>query len=202
MEVRERIIIESGALFGKYGIRSMTMDTLAEEMGISKRTIYERFKDKDTLLTEVIRFYKEERMKEALQIIDSSTDVIEAMFRIMKLTISQLERMNPVFFHDFKKYHTRVYRQMADPGEIRDMTVTRKMLETGVRQKVFREGIHIDIVNRALHQMFDLFGHESSLIGEGYHHRELFDHIIIPYLRGISTGKGVELLEKYRNILS
>ncbi len=55
VEVRERILIESGQLFGKYGIRSMTMDSLAEEMGISKRTIYERFKDKDTLLLEVIQ---------------------------------------------------------------------------------------------------------------------------------------------------
>ena len=50
MEVQERIIVEAGQLFGKYGIRSMTMDALAEKMGISKRTIYERFKDKDTLL--------------------------------------------------------------------------------------------------------------------------------------------------------
>ncbi|RLD55016.1 MAG: hypothetical protein DRI97_10320 [Bacteroidetes bacterium] len=54
VEVTERIIVESGQLFGTYGIRSMPMDALAEKMGISKRTIYERFKDKDTLLLEVI----------------------------------------------------------------------------------------------------------------------------------------------------
>jgi AcrR family transcriptional regulator len=102
VEVRERIIVESGALFGKYGIRSMTMDALAEEMGISKRTIYERFKDKDTLLLEVIKYFKNKTKEEALRTIDESDNVIEALFRIMKLTVSQITQMNPLFFYDFK----------------------------------------------------------------------------------------------------
>ena len=58
MDIQERIINEAGLLFSKYGIRSITMDALAEDMGISKRTIYEKFKDKDTLLMEVIKYFK------------------------------------------------------------------------------------------------------------------------------------------------
>ena len=201
MEVTERIIVESGLLFSKYGIRSMTMDTLAEEMGISKRTIYERFKDKDALLLEVIRYHKQERSKEAHKIIEESDNAIEAMFRIMKVTITQIEQMNPLFFHDFRKYHTRVYKQFADPGEIRDYSVTLNLLETGVKQKVFRSDIHIDIVNRTLHELFDLFGHDSTFINAGYRHKQMFDHIIIPYYRGISTTKGINLLENCKSIL-
>ncbi len=56
-EIQERIIGEAGRLFALYGIKSVTMDTLAEDMGISKRTIYESFKDKDTLLNDVIVFW-------------------------------------------------------------------------------------------------------------------------------------------------
>jgi len=201
VEVKERIIVESGALFGKYGIRSMTMDALAEEMGISKRTIYERFKDKDTLLLEVIRYYKEKRNQEAIEIIEKSDNAIEAMFRIMKVTINQIEQMNPAFFNDFKKYHARIFKKFADPGEIRDFSITLKLLETGVKQKVFRKDIHIDIVNRTLHTLFDLFGHDSNLLQPKYHRREMFDHIIIPYYRGISTQKGQALLEKCKSIL-
>jgi len=201
VEVRERIIIESGAMFGKYGIRSMTMDALAEEMGISKRTIYERFKDKDTLLLEVIRYFKTRTTEEAHAIIEESSNAIEAMFRIMKMTISQIEQMNPAFFNDFKKYHARVYKQLAGPGEIRDFSITLKILETGVEQKVFRNDIHIDIVNRTLHTLFGLFGHEDNLLQPKYHRREMFEHIIIPYYRGISTPKGQALLEEFKGIL-
>ena len=201
MEVRERIIIESGQLFGKYGIRSMTMDSLAEEMGISKRTIYERFKDKDTLLLEVIKFYKQQTKEEAMTIIEGSDNVIEALFRIMKLTVTQVSQMNPLFFHDFKKYHGRVYREFAHPGDMRDFSITQKLFETGMEQGIFRDDLHMDIVNRALHSLFDLFGHDSSLVEEGFDRKDLFEHMIIPYFRGLSTKKGRKLLQDCKSIM-
>ena len=174
VEVRERIIVESGALFGKYGIRSMTMDALAEEMGISKRTIYERFKDKDTLLLEVIKYFKKHTKEDALRTIDESDNVIEALFRIMKMTVHQVAQMNPIFFHDFKKYHQRVFKEFAHPGDIRDYSITQKLFETGMEQGIFRDDLHMDIVNRALHALFDLFGHDSSLVEAGFDRKDLF----------------------------
>ncbi len=201
VEVRKRIIVESGQLFGKYGIRSMTMDALAEEMGISKRTIYERFKDKDTLLFEVIKFYKNQTNEDAHRIIDESDNVIEALFRIMKLTVSQVTQMNPLFFHDFKKYHRKVFKDFAHPGDIRDYSITQKLFETGMQQGIFREDLHLDIVNRALHALFDLFGHDSTLVEEGYDRRDLFEHMIIPYFRGLATKKGRKLLQDCKSIM-
>ncbi|MEN8229515.1 MAG: TetR/AcrR family transcriptional regulator [Bacteroidota bacterium] len=201
MEVTERIIVESGILFSKYGIRSMTMDALAEEMGISKRTIYERFKDKDTLLLEVIKYLKEKRSGEAHRIIEESENAIEAFFRIIKKTVQQIEHMNPIFFHDFRKYHAKIFREFSDPGGIRDYSVTLNLLETGVQQKVFRSDIHIEIVNGTLHELFNLFGVDSNLAQAHYSHKELFEHIIMPYFRGISTKKGISLLEDCKNIL-
>ena len=201
VEVRERIIVESGMLFGKYGIRSMTMDSLAEEMGISKRTIYERFKDKDTLLLEVIKYYQNQTKEEALRTIDESDNVIEALFRIMKQTVNRVTQMNPLFFHDFKKYHRRVYKEFAHPGDIRDFTITQKLFETGMEQGIFRDDLHMDIVNRALHALFDLFGHDSSLVEAGFDHRDMFEHMIIPYFRGLSTKKGRKLLQDCKSIM-
>ena len=179
----------------------MTMDALAEEMGISKRTIYEKFKDKDTLLLEVIRYYKKQTSEQASRIIDESDNAIEAIFRIMKVMISQIEQTNPVFFHDFRKYHVKAFRALSEPGEIRDYSITRKLLETGVKQEVFRKDINIEIVNLTLHQLFELFGHESKLVDAGYHRKEMFDHILIPYYRGISTKKGIAVLEECISLL-
>ena len=200
MDVRERIIVESGLLFGKYGIRSMTMDTLAEEMGISKRTIYERFKDKDTLLLEVIKYHRIQTAEVAHKMIDESDNAIEALFRIIKMTINQVEQMNPSFLNDFKKYHTRIYKQLSDPGDIRDLSITLNLLETGVRQKIFREDIHFDIVNRTLHELFNFFSPNSNMSRAQFYHKDLFNHVIIPYFRGISTEKGVALLEECKSI--
>jgi AcrR family transcriptional regulator len=193
--------VESGQLFGRYGIRSMTMDALAEEMGISKRTIYERFRDKDTLLLEVITYYKQQTNEAAHRLIEQSDNAIEALFKIMRLTIGQMSQMNPAFYHDIKKYHNKVYKEVSIPGDIRDFSITQKLLETGVKQKVFMDSIHIEIVNRGLHALFDLFAQESSLVEAGFHRKDMFEHIIVPYFRGISTRKGQELLEDSKGII-
>jgi len=171
------------------------MDALAEEMGISKRTIYERFSDKDTLLREVFRYYKKIRTDEAMEVMENSDNVIEAMFEIMRIAIRQVERMNPNFFQDLKKYHTAVFREISGSQDIRDYGITEKMLTLGLKQNIFRKDLHVEIVSRTMHELFDLFGHDSNLVEAGFGHKEMFNHIIIPYLRGIATDKGRELIE-------
>lgn len=200
--MKERILTESGSLFARYGIKGMTMDALAEEMGISKRTIYEHFKDKDTLLLEVIKYYKVIRTQEAHEIIEQADNAIEALFRIMRITVQDMKQTNPLFFHDMKKYHSSLFQEISESTDFRDLSVTRNLLETGVRQKVFRDDIHIDIVNLTLHELFNLFNPDSSLTRADYTRRELFGHIIIPYFRGISTDKGRKLLEDCKNLLN
>lgn len=201
MEVKERIVAESGQLFARYGIRSMTMDALAEEMGISKRTIYERFKDKDTLLLEVIKYFKQQTADEAHRLIEQSDNAIEALFRIMRMTIAQMSQVNPTFFHDFKKYHNRVYKEFSVPGDIRDFSITSRLLEKGVSQGVFRPDLDLDIVNHAIHALFDLFSQESPMVAAGYDRKDMFEHVIIPFFRGISTLQGLSLLEQSKHIV-
>ena len=201
MEVKDRILVEAGLLFGKYGIKSMTMDALAEELGISKRTIYERFRDKDTLLKEVILYYKEQTKKQANELIDQSDNAIEAIFRIIRMTIDQMTRMSPAFLHDIKKYHPRVFMELAEPGEFRDLSVTRRLLETGMEQGVFRNDFNIEIVNRTLHVLFDLFGHDSLMVEAGFDRRDMLENVLVPYFRGISTDKGQKFLIECKPII-
>jgi len=116
--------------------------------------------------------------------------------------VQDMKQTNPVFFHDMKKYHNSMLQRFSGTNDLRDMSVTRNLLETGVKQQVFRKDIHIDIVNRTLHELFNLFNPESSLTQADFHRREMFEHIIIPYFRGISTDKGRELLEECKNLLN
>jgi hypothetical protein len=75
------------------------------------------------------------------------------------------------------------------------------LLETGIQQEVFRDDINIEIVNLTIHTLFELFGHNSKMDEAGFEHKDLFDHMIIPFFRGISTKKGRKLLEDYKTIL-
>ncbi|MDA3822461.1 MAG: TetR/AcrR family transcriptional regulator [Bacteroidales bacterium] len=195
-DIQKRIITESGRLFALYGIRSMTMDALAEDMGISKRTIYENFKDKDTLLLNVIVFYKEEQQKLANEIISKAENAIVALFELVNGMINIMKQVNPVFFHDIKKYHSEIFNQMSDKGDIRDHTMTCEIIKQGRAQDIFRTDFNLEIVVSTIHELFNLFSPNSKLTRDGYHRAELFNNIIIPYFIGISTEKGKTLMEE------
>jgi len=195
MEIRERIITEAGQLFIKYGVRSITMDTLAENMGISKRTIYENFKDKDEMLIEIIQYFKEYQLNEANEIFESSENVVVALFRLLNNMVNTMKQVNPLFFHDMKKYHSETFKKFQDKGDIRDHTITKRMLKEGLEQGIFRKELDLEIVNLTIHELFILFSPESNLTSSGYHRGALFNNIIIPYLLGISTDYGRSLIE-------
>lgn len=202
MDIKDRIISEAGQLFGRYGIRSITMDSLAEEMGISKRTIYENFKDKDTLLIEVISYFKERQMTEVERFFRDSENSIEAFFKVMNSMINTMKQLNPLFFHDMKRYHPEIFNKLQDHGDIRDHSITRRMFEEGQSQGIIREDLNLEVLNFTLHELFNLFTPDSALTRMGYDRGELFDNIIMPYLAGISTEKGRKLIEQYNLQLS
>jgi TetR/AcrR family transcriptional regulator, cholesterol catabolism regulator len=201
MKIKERIITEAGTLFTRYGIRSITMDRLAEEMGISKRTIYENFTDKDTLLMEVIRYFKSRQLAEAKEIILQSENVIVALFTLLTGMVRTMKQVNPLFFHDIKRYHAMTFRKMQEKGDLRDHSITERILHEGIEQDIFRDDLNMELVNLTIHKLFNLFSPDSSFTTLGFHRAELFDNIIIPYLLGIATEKGRKLIEQQEKIV-
>jgi predicted DNA-binding protein YlxM (UPF0122 family) len=194
MDTRLRILKESGIMFSKYGIRSITMDYIANELGISKRTIYEIFKDKEDLVSQAIEEGLKAHKGFCHKIIEESDNVIEAIFKIGKLNTELFGKMNPLFFEDLKKYHSKIYNKINQKGEIKDFKLTYSLLERGVKEKLISKDINIDIVNMIIHKMLD-FVHAEELRAFGPN--EVVKAALLPYFIGISTDKGRELIENY-----
>jgi len=194
MDARLRILKESGIMFSKYGIRSITMDHIANELGISKRTIYEIFKDKEDLVSQAIEEGVKVHKDFCHKIINESDNVIEAIFKIGKLNTELFGKMNPLFFEDLKKYHSKIYNKINQKGEIKDHNLTYSLLERGVNENLISQDINIDLVNKIIHKMLD-FVHTEELRLFGTN--ELAKSALLPYFIGISTDKGRELIENY-----
>ncbi len=194
METKDRILESSIRLFLKYGIRAITMDRIAVELGISKRTIYELFNDKDDLLFHALQHFTLEQKKLSMEMIRESSDVIDVIFRFAARQSVIMREVNPQFVHDLRKYHARVYRKIAEKNDIRDLSLTRSFLTTGIEQGIFREDMNIDLVNLFLHQLMDQFGPEADEGIQKYGHQEVFENVFLAYIRGICTPKGVKLI--------
>lgn len=192
-ELREKIIIAAGELFAKEGIRSITMDDIAASFGISKRTLYELFSDKEALLIECIRRnikIEEAYMREQTA---QSLNVLEILLKRYQRSIERFHATSKKFFDDIMKY-PRAYEQLKN-GNNRTTEDAVNFFKEGVRQGYFREDVNFPIVSHLLRTQMDIL--IESDICKTYPFLDVYESIMFTFLRGISTEKGVRELERF-----
>jgi AcrR family transcriptional regulator len=196
MDIRDRIIEEASESFKKYGIRSVTMDSLANQLGMSKRTIYEIFSDKDELLTAVLTRIAQQQRDLVKRVLDESENSIDAIFTMLEMNRDNFQAMSPAFQADLKKYHHEVLMKKADDSEMPDYRNHQEVIENGIKEKLFRKDINPDLVNRCLYNLGrSIIDHELYPY-ELFTRHEVIQNIFINYLRGIATPKGLELINQ------
>src|SRR6478609_6220160 len=107
----DRIIQGGEDLFLQAGIKSVTMDDIAKHLGMSKKTIYHFFSDKNDLVIALIRKKLQEDEDQINAIINSSANVIEEMINMMKCSEDIFGRINPIVIHDLQKYHPEAWAE-------------------------------------------------------------------------------------------
>ena len=197
MDIRERILSEAFALFSKYGIRGVTMDQIACELGISKRTLYEYFKDKNTLLSEGIAFFRKVMHEQANDILKNASNVIEGIFFIGRHGEKMRKRVNPLFFEDIRKFYPEVNKQIPDKSRYSEYSIMHNLITKGMNDGIFNKELNPELVNEFWHAMMNIFMNEEIFPRDRYPQKELLKNLIIPYLSGISTEKGKSLIQKY-----
>src|SRR5665647_1327614 len=130
-EYDARIIDGAAELFRTHGIRAVTMDMIAEYLGISKRTIYERFGDKDEMLFAVMNSMIIKQKERIDSIIESSPDIISAIFTLLNLVVGHDTSMTPISGADLRKYHNTVLPRLKEKGDTPHYEGARKSISTG-----------------------------------------------------------------------
>jgi len=196
MEIRERIIEGAGQLFKMYGIKAVTMDSLASQIGISKRTIYEIFSDKDELLEGVLSNMAVKQKQLISRILDDSDNAIDAIFKLLEVNRDHLQTMSPAFQADLRKYHLEVLMNKNEKCEMPDYRDNIRIIEKGIKEKLFRKNINPEIVNSCLYSLGRSIMDNDLYPYESFTRKEVVKNVFINYLRGISTPEGIELINK------
>ncbi len=196
MNIQERILEGAATLFKTYGIKSVTMDQLASHLGISKRTIYENFTDKDELLAGVLKMMAEKQKSLTKRIIDESENVIVAIFRILEISRNHLQDLSPAFFADIKKYHNDFLYKNSGKCEMPDYRSNIQVVIKGIEDNLFRKDINPDLVNRCLYSLGKSTMDSDLYPLEQFTMRDIVKNVYISYLRGISTPEGIDLINR------
>ena len=193
LELRERIIDTALNSFATHGIKSITMDDIAATLGISKRTLYEVFSDKETLLMECLLKAQREGDAYVKDVYEKASNVLEVLLKLYQRSIEKFHNTNKKFFEDIKKY-PKVYEMMKNRQDS-DSQKTMSFFKTGVEQGIFRPDVNFAIVNLLVREQFDVL--LNTDICNEYPFIEVYESIMFTYIRGISTEKGAKVLEDF-----
>lgn len=197
MDVKERILGKAAELFMRYGIRSITMDEIAAQLGISKKTIYQFFTDKDDMVFAVIEQEIRKNEAECLQYRYDSSDAVHEVFLAVEDLEEMLRYTNPMMLYDLEKYHPRAFQKIRDYKYQFLHEALLENLRKGIEEGVYRTEINRDIVakNRieSAFLVFDpnLFPHSR------YRMSEVNFELAMLFLHSIVTDKGRKLIAKY-----
>jgi len=193
VELRERIITAATEAFTSKGIKSITMDDIATSLGISKRTLYEVFSDKETLLEECILKGQKEGDEFLKNVLATSGNVLEVLLKCYQRSIEQFHATNKKFFEDIKKY-PKAYALMTNRHN-QDSEETVNFFKEGVKQGIFRDDVNFAIINLLVREQIDVL--MNTDICKEYSFLEVYESIMFTFLRGISTEQGAHELEAF-----
>lgn len=195
MELQERIIQEATRQFFSFGIRNVTMDDIAVSLGISKRTVYEQFQDKGTLVQVCLDKLKKKEEEETNAIITTSANVIEIIFKFLVQGIQAINSVNPVFFRDMEKLYPSKWKMLENEVKAKRLELVSTMLNKGITEGLFRKDLNVEIVCILFQEQINLLASDSVFPRNRYNHAEVFQNIIINFARGISTKEGIAVIE-------
>jgi AcrR family transcriptional regulator len=201
MELRERIIENASKLFLQNGIKSMTMSDIANSLSISKRTLYEVFKDKEELLAECLDYYHTKADREIERLTRDSENVIDTMIRLYAQKFFQMLDAGSLLVNDIKKYYSHLYRKMEQKRND-DVCVFIPLFEKGVEQGFIRDDVDFEVMLWLLKIQFDAVLNEDTIPTGKYSVHQFLQAIIQNFMRGIATPSGNEridqLMENYK----
>jgi AcrR family transcriptional regulator len=195
--VSDRILFAAHGLFMSYGIRSVSMDDIAEHLAISKKTIYQSFTDKDSLVEKVVQMVLRGNQAICEEDRSKADNAIHQLLLSMGRMEEMFGAMNPAVLFDLKKYHPEGYKHFLKFKNEYLVDLVRNNLVRGIEEGLFRPEMNPDITARFRVESMLLVFEPDFSSGIKYNLVELKKEILSLYLFGLVSIKGHKLLDRY-----
>jgi len=200
MEVKDRILLISKDLFFQYGVKSITMDDVAKHLSISKKTIYQFFKDKDELVLSVAQMHLESDMK-ALQLIASTAqDPIDEILKLSEHLKLSLQNLRSSVLYDIEKFHPRAWQIFLDHKEQCIYCSMVDNLQKGIEKGLYRADIDVNILSIFRMEQIQMGFNPTLYPLQKFDMQKVQLQFLEHFLYGICTLKGHKLINKYKQI--
>jgi AcrR family transcriptional regulator len=197
--MKDRIIQTGCEAFFKYGVRSVPLDQLASELGISKKTIYQHFKDKDELVLAIVEFVMNAERLKADECYSQSQDPIHELIQASALMGEIMLSINPTLLMDLQKYHPKAWKVYLESkaGFLVDIE---RNLNDGIKLELYRSDLDISILSRMRLESVEMGLNQDFFPIKHFNVAEVNQAFLDHFIRGIVTEQGLKVYESHVQI--
>lgn len=192
----QEILLNCFNQFQKFGIKSLTMDDLARNQGISKKTLYKYFKDKNDIVVQGINLFINSDVEKMDRCCHEVDNAIEENYEISRLVLEQLKDIHPSLWYDLEKYHPQAMSIMNTHMRETVFNHVCDNLKRGIEEGHYRSNIEIPIIAGVYVERFrDMFQSNFYKVSD-YSFTEIYEQIFRYHIRGIASEKGRAVLKE------
>jgi AcrR family transcriptional regulator len=198
MDIKDRILSRSSALFLQNGIKSVSMDDIATDLGISKKTLYKWFANKDELVFAVVDTRLCVIQSECIAVSTPAVDAIDEMLRLSRWADEQFAGIHPSIFHDMRKFYPTAWQVFKGHKNTFILQRIEENLRRGVAEGLFRADLDVAVLARFNLAHIDLV-FDTELFPATRFSPQRVNHVLDEhFLLGIVTLRGLQLMQQYR----
>ena len=200
MDNKDKILLGAEELFFKFGIKSMTMDDIAKHLGMSKKTIYQIFEDKDALVNSLVNSHIKKNESQMIGYAGTSKNAIQEILFALKHMAEMFAKTNPLLFHDMQKYHIIAWNDFKSFKEGCMTKIVVDNLKRGIAEGLYREDISVKIMARLRIEEVEMTFNPYIFPPTQYSMVEVAEQLMKHFLLGICTLKGHRMVNKHFEI--
>ena len=195
-DLRAKILKTSGELFFKFGIRSVSIDDICNELHISKKTFYTVFKQKDELIVELLDAMRQKKEKAYPLVLAPSVNVLDLLMQSFKTLRQHSMEKHLAFGFDLEKFYPELWHERQVMLKEMDLKYMAQMLRTGIEQGMYREDLNIEATAVLLANLIPNV--LKDLMQVSMNTAQRVDFVLDMIVRMICNEKG---LEYYQNTI-
>ncbi|GAB2789136.1 AcrR family transcriptional regulator [Hymenobacter luteus] len=200
MEIKDRILQESLHLFTRNGIKSVSMDDIASHLGISKKTLYKWYENKDQIVSAVISTHLNGVQGECEGIVGQARNAVDEMIQMMDWAKRQFSNVNPSAIHDLRKYYPAAWNLFHAHKNKYILSQIQANLQRGVAEGLYRPDLDIEVLSRLRLAQIDVLFDPDIFPHTQFEQARVQMACNEHFLLGMVTLKGHKLINEYRHV--
>jgi AcrR family transcriptional regulator len=202
MNKEEEIYSKVICLYRKYGVKSVTMDDVSRELGISKKTLYEYVSDKKDLVKKVMEYEFEYNKSVFMRLHTESGNAIDHLMRVSQFMMEQIKDYSSSFDYDLKKYYPDIFEYISGKkNEFMHEAVMRNLQE-GKEEGIYRKAMDENIIAKLYITRMQNVHDQNFFTADEFVSPNVFLECFEYHIRGIANKKGIGIFEENLNLLT